>query len=172
VLGLVLRPCWPAGGVQSRPLKCCHAEYCSHRYGNASHLRLFACNYEVSPICVLGNFHGLEPEILVGAEKTDRVVCKSPTAGAVYGFGVGCVGISMAVHVSPVACMEPAKQRLHVYQEQEWRECVSLNCSSFNWDVSRAARRQPDSGVCLRFLLHLWRLLEIPDQTTYHDLWY
>jgi len=103
----------------------------------------------VSPICVLGKFHGLEPEILVGAGETDQVVCKSPTAGAVYGFGVGCVGISMAVHVSPVACMEPAEQRLHVYQGQEWRECVPLNGSSFNWDVSRAARGQSDPGVCL-----------------------
>jgi len=34
LLCLVLRPCWPAGGVQSRPLKCCHAESCSHRYGS------------------------------------------------------------------------------------------------------------------------------------------
>ena len=32
-LGLALRPCLPAGGVQSRPLKCCHAEFCTHRYG-------------------------------------------------------------------------------------------------------------------------------------------
>ena len=59
----------------------------------------------------------------------------------------------MAVHVSSVACMEPTKQRLHVDQEQEWRECVSLNgSSSFNWDVScspRAAQGQPDSSVCL-----------------------
>ena len=37
LLCLVLRPCWPAGGVLSRPLKCCHAEFCSHRYGHASH---------------------------------------------------------------------------------------------------------------------------------------
>jgi len=31
LLGLVLRPCWPAGGVQSLPLTCCHAELCFHR---------------------------------------------------------------------------------------------------------------------------------------------
>jgi len=97
----------------------------------------------------LGKFHGLEPEVWVGARETDKVVRKSPAASAVFGFVVGCASISMAVHVSPVACMEPAKQRIHVYQEQGWRECVSLNGSSFNWDVSRAARGQPDSSVCL-----------------------
>jgi hypothetical protein len=103
----------------------------------------------VRPICVLGKFYGLEPEILVGAGETDKVVSESPTASAVYGFGIGCAGICMAMHIFPVAHMEPAKQRLLVYLEQEWRECVSLNCSSFNWDVSRAARRQPHPGVCL-----------------------
>ena len=103
----------------------------------------------MSPICVLGKFHGLEPEVWVGARETDKVVRKSPAASAVFGFVVGCASISMAVHVSSVACMEPTKQQLHVGQEQEWRECVSLNGSSFNWDVSRAARGQPDSSVCL-----------------------
>ena len=29
------------------------------------------------------------------------------------------------------------------------RECVFLNGSSFYWDISRAARRQADSSVCL-----------------------
>jgi len=115
-----------------------------HRYG-----RLFALNDEVSPICVLGNFHGLKPGVWVGARETDKVVRKSPAASAVFGFVVGWASISMAVHVFSVACMEPTKQRLHVDKEQEWRECVSLNGSSFNWDVSRAARGQPDSSVCL-----------------------
>ena len=128
----------------------------------------------MSPICVLGKFHGLEPEILVGAGETDQVVCKSPTAGAVYGFGVGCVGISMAVHVSPVACMEPAEQRFHVYQGQERRECDSLNCSFFNWDVSRAARRQPDPGVCLiaDVFYYIYGNPRPNIIAIYHDLWY
>ena len=34
----------------------------------------------MSPICVFGKFHGLEPEVWVGARETDKVVRKSPAA--------------------------------------------------------------------------------------------
>ena len=72
----------------------------------------------MSPICILCKFYGLEPEVWVGAREAYKVVRKSPAASAVFGFlVVGYAGISMAVHVSSVACMEPTKQRLHVYQD-------------------------------------------------------
>ena len=64
-----------------------------HRYG-----RLFALNDEVSPICVLGNFHGLKPGVWVGARETDKVVRKSPAASAVFGFVVGRACIPCCLH--------------------------------------------------------------------------
>ena len=41
----------------------------------------------MSPICILCKFHGLEPEVWVGAREAYKVVRKSPAASAVYLFG-------------------------------------------------------------------------------------
>jgi hypothetical protein len=39
---------------------------------------VFLPDNEVSPVCVLGEFHGMEPEVLEGVGETDKVVCKAP----------------------------------------------------------------------------------------------
>ena len=52
----------------------------------------------MSPICVLGKFHGLEPEVWVGARETDKVIRKSPAASAVFGFVVGRACIPCCLH--------------------------------------------------------------------------
>ena len=111
---------------------------CTPRYGKGSSgLRISCC-----PVLLgLGvSFMALSRRFgWVGARETDKVVCKSPAASAVFGFVVGCAGISVAVHVSIIACMEPTKQRFHVDQEQEWRQCVSLYHSSFNCHAQSSA---------------------------------